>query len=95
MENICLIGVDVGTSATKVVAFDTCGNKLAEHSVEYPLYQPHNGWAEQDADDWVNAAVISLAEVIKKLDGKKVAGVGVSGQMHVFKRNKYHMGGFL
>lgn len=82
MENICLIGVDVGTSATKVVAFDTCGNKLAEHSVEYPLYQPHNGWAEQDADDWVNAAVISLAEVIKKLDGKKVAGVGVSGQMH-------------
>lgn len=82
MENICLIGVDVGTSATKVVAFDTCGNKLAEYSVEYPLYQPHNGWAEQDPDDWVNATIESLLTVTKKLDGIKVAGIGVSGQMH-------------
>ena len=82
MKNVCLIGVDVGTSATKVVAFDTVGNVLAEHSVEYPLYQPHNGWAEQEPDDWANAAVTGLAEVVKKLDGKKVAGIGVSGQMH-------------
>ena len=38
MKNVCLIGVDVGTSATKVVAFDTIGNVLADHSVEYPLF---------------------------------------------------------
>ncbi|MBQ7293072.1 MAG: xylulokinase [Clostridia bacterium] len=82
MENICLIGVDVGTSATKTVAFDTCGKVLAEYSVEYPLYQPHNGWAEQEPDDWANAAIIGLSEVIKALDGKNVAGIGVSGQMH-------------
>lgn len=82
MENICLIGVDVGTSATKVVAFDTCGNVLAEHSEEYPLYQPHNGWAEQEPDDWANAAIKGLSEVVKSLNGKKVAGIGVSGQMH-------------
>lgn len=82
MENICLIGVDVGTSATKVVAFDTCGNLLAEYSEEYPLYQPHNGWAEQDPEDWANAAVKCLREVIKALPGKTVAGIGVSGQMH-------------
>ena len=82
MENICLIGVDVGTSATKVVAFDVKGNLLAEYSVEYPLYQPHNGWAEQDPEDWVNATIESLSAVIKAVKGRKVAGIGVSGQMH-------------
>lgn len=82
MDNICLIGVDVGTSATKVVAFDTCGNVLAEHSEEYPLYQPYNGWAEQEPSDWANAAITGLTEVIKALPNKTVAGIGVSGQMH-------------
>ena len=82
MENVCLIGVDGGTSATKVVAFDTCGKVIAEHSEEYPLYQPNNGWAEQEPDDWANAAVKGLSEVIKKLGRKTVAGIGVSGQMH-------------
>lgn len=82
MDNICLIGVDIGTSATKVVAFDTCGNVLAEHSEEYPLYQPHNGWAEQEPEDWANAAITGLAEVIKALPDRNVAGIGVSGQMH-------------
>ena len=82
MENICLIGVDVGTSATKVVAFDACGNVLAEHSEEYPLYQPYNGWAEQEPTDWANAAIIGLSEVVKALNDEKVVGIGVSGQMH-------------
>lgn len=82
MENVCLIGVDVGTSATKVVAFDTSGKVLSEYSVEYPLYQPNNGWAEQDPQDWAAAAINGLTEVIKCLNGKTVAGIGVSGQMH-------------
>lgn len=72
MKNICLIGVDVGTSATKVVAFDTCGNVLAEHSEEYPLYQPHNGWAEQEPEDWANAAIEGLSAVIKSVPDKKL-----------------------
>ena len=42
-----LIGIDVGTSATKTVLFDKKGNIIASASREYPLYQPHNGWAEQ------------------------------------------------
>ena len=82
MKNICLIGVDVGTSATKVVAFDTEGNVLAEHSEEYPLYQPHNGWAEQEPYDWVKASFKGLTEVVTAVNGKKVVGIGVSGQMH-------------
>ncbi len=82
MNNICLIGVDVGTSATKVVAFDICGNVLAEHYEEYPLYQPHGGWAEQEPADWANAAIAGLSAVIKALPEITVVGIGISGQMH-------------
>ena len=47
-----LIGIDVGTSATKTVLFDENGVVTASSSCEYPLYQPHNGWAEQKPEDW-------------------------------------------
>ena len=46
-----LIGIDVGTSATKTVLFDEAGTVVASASQEYPLYQPKNGWAEQRPQD--------------------------------------------
>ena len=42
-----LMGIDVGTSGTKTVLFDEKGTVIASALREYPLYQPHNGWAEQ------------------------------------------------
>ena len=79
-----VIGVDVGTSATKTVLFDSRGNIVAQSSISYPLYQPQNGWAEQNADDWFRATVKSIKEVItsSNLRGKDIKGIGVSGQMH-------------
>ena len=50
------IGIDLGTSGTKTVLFDREGHALASATIEYPLYQPQNGYAEQDPDDWWNAA---------------------------------------
>ena len=47
-----LLGVDLGTSGTKTVLFDTEGNTVASATIEYPMYQPQNGWAEQDPADW-------------------------------------------
>ena len=41
-----LIGIDIGTSATKTVLFDEDCRVIASASEEYPLYQPQNGWAE-------------------------------------------------
>lgn len=43
-----LIGIDIGTSGTKTVLFDQNCRPIASAVREYPLYQPHNGWAEQD-----------------------------------------------
>ena len=50
-----LLGVDIGTSGTKTVMFDTQGHTVASATVEYPLYQPQMGWAEQDPEDWWRA----------------------------------------
>ena len=79
-----VIGIDLGTSGTKTVMFDENGNIIADSLCEYPLYRPQNGWAEQDPDDWWNAAVKTVKTVIEKscADPADIKGIGISGQMH-------------
>ncbi|MBR6570904.1 MAG: xylulokinase, partial [Clostridia bacterium] len=79
-----LLGVDLGTSGTKTVLFDINGQPIASATVEYPMYQPHNGWAEQDADDWWEATKSTVRTVLEKsgVDAADVKGLGISGQMH-------------
>lgn len=79
-----LIGVDLGTSGTKTVLFDVEGKAVASATVEYPLYQPENGWAEQAPEDWWNATVSTIAQVIGQSGAAPgdIAGIGLSGQMH-------------
>lgn len=79
-----LIGIDVGTSATKTVLFDENGQIKGSVSCEYPLYQPENGWAEQKAEDWRDAVLKTLKEVMELsgVPAEEVKGIGISGQMH-------------
>ncbi|MDR0885569.1 MAG: xylulokinase [Clostridiales Family XIII bacterium] len=82
MEQL-LLGIDIGTSGTKVAVFATDGTELASHTEEYPMYQPQNGWAEQDPEDWWKATVTGVRSVISGLGtDHEVVGVGLSGQMH-------------
>ena len=79
-----LIGIDIGTSGTKTVLFDQTGVPIASKTAEYPLYQPKNGWAEQDPHDWWDAVVSTLRAVLEESGTEKaqIAGIGLSGQMH-------------
>jgi len=79
-----LLGVDIGTSGTKTVLFDIEGNTIASALVEYPMYQPQIGWAEQDPEDWWKAVVETIAQVIKAsgVNPTDIKGLGLSGQMH-------------
>lgn len=77
-----LIGIDIGTSGTKSVMFDLEGNVIASSSSEYPLYQPQNGYAEQNPEDWWQAACITLKAVSQYATDGKIVGIGLSGQMH-------------
>ncbi|MDR0819705.1 MAG: xylulokinase [Oscillospiraceae bacterium] len=73
------IGIDVGTSGTKTALFSGGGELIASHTSEYPMYQPNNGWAEQDPLDWWNA-VLDGIRAVGHYDG--VRAIGLSGQMH-------------
>ena len=79
-----LIGIDLGTSATKTVLFDENGTVIASASKEYPMYQPQNGWAEQKPEDWREAALETITRVVKEsgVDKDEIKGIGISGQMH-------------
>lgn len=79
-----LLGIDVGTSATKTVLFDEQGTVIASASRAYPLLQPQNGWAEQNPQDWRDAVLATIGEVTKKSRAQKedILGIGISGQMH-------------
>src|SRR3954463_1776282 len=71
------IGIDVGTSAVKVIAVAEDGEVLERREVPYPLSTPKPGWSEQNPDDWWKATKEALDGLT---DG--VAGIGLSGQMH-------------
>jgi len=73
------LGIDIGTSGTKTLLADASGTVIASHTAEYPLYQPHNGWAEQDPADWWNAVLEGIKAVGH---GDEIKAIGLSGQMH-------------
>ena len=78
------LGIDVGTSGLKSVLTDERGRVAAAKTVEYPLYQPKNGWAEQDPEDWVSAAAQSIRGVLEVsgVPAEDIVSVGLTGQMH-------------
>ncbi|MBQ7009810.1 MAG: xylulokinase [Ruminococcus sp.] len=79
-----VLGVDIGTSGTKTVLFNELGEAIASATVEYPMYQPQNGYAEQDPEDWYNATVSTIKTVVEKssVNNSEIIGIGLSGQMH-------------
>jgi gluconokinase len=76
-----VVGVDLGTTSTKAVAYDTAGREIASASAGYPLAEPHPGWAEQDPQLILDAVLSSVATVVSAVDGP-VAGLSFSSAMH-------------
>lgn len=76
------IGIDLGTSATKLMLVTESGVIVNSITKEYPLYFPHPGWAEQKPSDWWSACFEGIAELIKGYDANAIAGIGLGGQMH-------------
>ena len=76
------IGIDLGTSAVKLLLTDEKGTILKEVSREYPLIFPHPGWSEQEPSEWWSAVRDALPELLQGVDASQVAGIGSGGQMH-------------
>lgn len=76
------IGIDLGTSAVKLLLMDGDGTVKNIVSREYPLAFPHPGWSEQQPKDWYQETMQGLKELLRGFPGDEVAGIGFGGQMH-------------
>ena len=81
-DNMLYIGVDLGTSAVKLLLMDSEGKIINIVSKEYPLYFPHPGWSEQNPEDWFRETMNGLKELLADCDRSQVAGISFGGQMH-------------
>ena len=76
------VGVDLGTSAVKLLLMDGAGKIQKIVSKEYPIYFPHPGWSEQNPEDWYEQTMAGLKELLAECDKSQVAGISFGGQMH-------------
>ena len=76
------VGIDLGTSAVKLLLMDGAGKIQKIVSKEYPLYFPHPGWSEQNPEDWYEKSIEGLKELLSGCDKSQVAGISFGGQMH-------------
>lgn len=76
------VGIDLGTSSVKTLLLSDNGEVVSSVSKEYPLYFPHNGWSEQNPEDWYNQTVSALKELFDGVEVSKVKSFSFSGQMH-------------
>lgn len=77
------LGIDLGTSAVKVLVLDDDGVALARISRPYSTHAPHPGWAEQSPQDWWQAVCEATREAVLTA-AVPIASVGLSGQLNGF-----------
>lgn len=76
------IGIDLGTSAVKLLLVDENGGICNEVTREYPLEFPKSGWSQQAPEDWKKAVLEGIPALLSGFDAGQVAGIGCGGQMH-------------
>lgn len=76
------IGIDLGTSAVKLLLVDEGGTIHSEVTKEYPLEFPHPGWSQQNPEDWKKAVFEGIPQLLQGFEASQVAGIGCGGQMH-------------
>ncbi len=76
------IGIDLGTSAVKLLLMNEKGKILNVVSREYPLYFPQPGWSEQSPEDWIREVLDGMKELTAGCTKAHIAGIGCGGQMH-------------
>ncbi len=78
------IGIDIGTSGTKLVLIDYSGIQRAYFYQDYDIEIPKQGWAEQDPETWYRAVVQGLTYIQRQANqlNIEISAIGLSGQMH-------------
>jgi xylulokinase len=76
-----IVGLDVGTTATKAALFNEDGEQIALGEYAYPVNYPRPGWAEQDPEELWHGVVSAIQQVVAPIrDGDEVVALSVSAQ---------------
>lgn len=81
MEKLA-IGVDVGTTQAKAVAFQANGTVVASSYVRYPLIQETEGMAEQDPETLFQAVVNCIRTVTQQVKNQPIGLISFASAMH-------------
>ena len=76
------IGIDLGTSAVKLLLMDEEGTVWNTVTEEYPICFPKPGWSEQNPSDWFEKTMAGLKKLTQGIDRSQIRAVSYSGQMH-------------
>lgn len=76
------IGIDLGTSAVKLLLMDENGKIHKIVSKEYPISFPNPSWSEQNPNDWYEQSLKGMEELLLDCNKNEVAGISFGGQMH-------------
>lgn len=81
-QGTCLLGIDIGTSACKLVVFSESGQALGSRTVAYQTQYPHPGFVEQNPDDWWQAVCGGIREMVSEgsIVPSNIAAIGIDGQ---------------
>lgn len=75
-----VIALDIGSAASRAMAFSETGEVLAQSQSEYPTYFPRPGWVEQDGLEMWEATQKALREVLSTLGANRVRAIGLANQ---------------
>ena len=78
------LGIDISTTGAKALLIDEQGLVISSANTPLNLSTPRPLWSEQDPHEWWSGAVASIQQALARagVDGKAVAAVGLTGQMH-------------
>ncbi|WP_325894850.1 xylulokinase [Grimontia sp. NTOU-MAR1] len=78
------LGIDVGTSAVKVILMGESGEVLDSQSESYGFDAPHPLWREQNPEIWWQGTQTAITKIRTRQSyaWSAVAAIGLSGQMH-------------
>ncbi|ASZ10427.1 gluconokinase [Chitinophaga pendula] len=76
-----IIGVDIGTGSTKVIAVMPGGKMPAVHQQSYQTHRPQEGYSEQDPEELLQAVVAGVRTVVAQMKYAP-AGISFSAAMH-------------
>lgn len=83
MEKSYLMGVDLGTSATKAALYKSDGTLVAEATADVPIYYPRPGVVEQENDDFYRTAAETISRCVREsgIDPREIAALAFDSQM--------------